>query len=73
MVSPYKGAKVGIKDDFNFFHSQVRITIERAFGMLVQRFGLLRRAMSQHIPAKKKMAMYWHVANYITILCRKME
>ena len=65
MVSPYKGAKVGIKDDFNFFHSQVRITIERAFGMLVQRFGLLRRAMSQHIPAKKEMA--------IVLACCKLQ
>ena len=47
MVSPYKGAKTGVDDDFNFFHSQIRITIERAFGMLVKRFGILRRAMAQ--------------------------
>ena len=57
MVSPYRGATSGIDDDFNFYHSQLRITIERAFGMLVQRFGILRKAMPQHIPVQKKMAM----------------
>jgi hypothetical protein len=57
MVSPYRGATRGIDDDFNYYHSQLRITIERAFGMLVQRFGILRKAMPQHIPILKKMSI----------------
>ena len=57
MVSPYRGATAGINDDFNFFHSQLRITIERAFGMLVRRFSLLRRAMPASIPIRNKMAI----------------
>ena len=35
----------GSKFDYNFFHSQVRISIECAFGMLVNRWGILRRAL----------------------------
>ena len=74
MVSPYKGAKTGVDDDFNFFHSQIRITIERAFGMLVKRFGILRRAMAQHIPIKKKrFPSYLLAARFITILCQKTK
>ena len=34
------------KDNYNFYHSQVRIRIECAFGMMVQRWGIvLRMAM----------------------------
>ena len=32
------------KDDYNFYHSQLRIRVECAFGMLVQRWGILRSA-----------------------------
>jgi hypothetical protein len=68
MVSPYKSARSGQEDDFNFFHSQLRITIERAFGMLVKRFAILRRAMAQSIPMKKKIAIVFaccKLHNYI--------
>lgn len=57
MVTPYKGARNGVDDDFNYFHSQLRITIERAFGMLVKRFGILRKAMTQSIPMAKKITI----------------
>jgi len=33
MATPFKGARSGPKDDYNFYHSQVRINIECAFGM----------------------------------------
>ena len=45
MVAPFKAVSSGRKDDFNFFHSQVRINIECAFGMLVHRWGALRKPM----------------------------
>ena len=32
-------------DNYNFYHSQLRIQIECAFGMLVQKWGILRMAM----------------------------
>lgn len=43
MCTPFRSA-TGTKDDFNFFQSQLRINIECAFGMLVHRFGMLRKA-----------------------------
>jgi hypothetical protein len=42
LMAPYEGSGLDdLKESFNFLHSQVRITIERAFGILVQRFGIL--------------------------------
>jgi hypothetical protein len=42
LMAPYEGSGLDeYKESFNFYHSQVRITIERAFGLLVQRFGIL--------------------------------
>ena len=29
------------KEAFNFYHSQLRISIERAFGIFIRRFGIL--------------------------------
>lgn len=47
MVTPIPGHCVsGTDDAYNFYHSQVRITIERAFGILVHRWGILRRPLS---------------------------
>ena len=33
------------KDDYNIYHSQLCIRVECSFGMLVQRWGILRTAM----------------------------
>jgi hypothetical protein len=38
-MTPFKNVKGGIKDTFNFYHSQLRINIECAFGMFVGRWG----------------------------------
>lgn len=39
-VTPYIGTTLSVADDaFNFYHSQLRITIERAFGIFVGVFG----------------------------------
>ena len=47
MMTPYPGRKsmTKAKSAFNFYQSRCRITIERAFGVLVQRWGILRRAL----------------------------
>ena len=42
MTLPFKGVSGGVKDAYNFYHSQIRINIECAFGMLVNRWSLLR-------------------------------
>lgn len=57
MSTPFKGASDGPKDAYNFYHSQVRITIECAFGILVHRWGLLRRAMPLNVSLSKTIAL----------------
>ena len=45
MIAPYMNAFSGEKHDFNFYHSQGRINIECAFGMLVSRWQLVMTPM----------------------------
>ncbi len=45
------------EDNYNFYHSQLRIRVECAFGMLVQRWGLLRMAMPRNIAVPKVVAL----------------
>jgi len=43
MATPFPGQNNHDKDAYNFFHSQLRIRIECAFGMLVARWGILQK------------------------------
>ena len=49
-MTPYLGIQLHIiaphKEAFNFFHSQLRITIERCFGVFIRRWGIFWRALS---------------------------
>jgi hypothetical protein len=45
MVTPFPAVGSGLKDDYNYYQSQLRITIECAFGMLVHRWSILRKPM----------------------------
>ena len=53
MASPFKGTSSGPKDACNFFQSQIRINIECAFGILVSRWGVLRKAIPGNISIQK--------------------
>jgi DDE superfamily endonuclease len=53
MATPYTRVKDGPKDDYNYFHSNVRINIECAFGMLVHRWAFLRKAAPMNISVGK--------------------
>ena len=57
MVVPFKSVSSGPKDAYNFFHSQVRINIECAFGMLVHRWGILRKAIPMNISLVKTTSL----------------
>jgi len=47
MITPFPTAGLTrSKSDFNFYQSKTRITIERSFGVLVSRWGILRRPLS---------------------------
>ena len=65
MATPYPNNNTYTvdKDNYNFFHSQVRIAIECAFGILLQRFALLRRKLPQQFTIRKTMAL-------VSCLCR---
>lgn len=42
LMTPFAGSQLPQdKDSFNFYLSQIRITIERVFGMIVKRWGIL--------------------------------
>jgi hypothetical protein len=67
MATPFKAVYSGQKDDYNFYHSQVRITIKCAFGMLVNKWGILRRAIPNVIGYRKTTALAMvlcHLYNY---------
>ena len=53
MVTPFKNVTSGAKDAFNYYQSQLRINIECAFGKLVHRFGILRKALPRAIPLRR--------------------
>jgi hypothetical protein len=57
MMTPFKNVKSGAKDNFNFYHSQLRINIECAFGMFVGRWGILRRALPKTMGLRKVTAL----------------
>jgi hypothetical protein len=57
VATPFKAVSSGPKDAYNFYHSQVRITIECAFGMLVHRWGILRKAIPLNISLSKTSAL----------------
>jgi hypothetical protein len=57
MVTPYSNVREGPKDDFNFFQSQLRINVECSFGMLVQRWSILRRPLPSMMGVKKQICL----------------
>lgn len=57
MVAPFKGVSSGPEDAFNCFHSSTRIEIECAFGMLVHRWGLLRKPIPLNVTLEKTTAL----------------
>lgn len=58
MATPYSGGSLThSKDAYNFYHSQLRIQIECAFGKFSQRWGILRTAMPKGVTVKKAVAL----------------
>jgi len=57
MIVPFKGVVDAVKDAFNFFQSSIRINIECAFGMLVHRWGILRKQMPMNITVQKATSL----------------
>jgi len=62
MVTPYLNVSSGGKDDYNFYHSQLRIRVECTFGMLVGRWGILRAAIPQNISISRTISLVHELA-----------
>jgi hypothetical protein len=63
MATPYSNVVAGSKDDYNFYHSQLRINVECSFGVLVNRWRILRHPMSSKISLERTTAL-------VMTLCR---
>ena len=65
IATPFPNISSGetAKDAYNFYHSQLRITIEGAFAWLTQIWGMLRAQMPKNYSIKKIMAV-------VSCLCR---
>ena len=57
MATPYANVSRGTKDSYNFYHSRLRINIECSFGILVQRWGILRCAAPRGFSINKVCKM----------------
>lgn len=57
MCTTWRNVSSGPKDAYNYFHSQVRISIECAFGVLVHRWGVLRKPMPVNLSVLKISSM----------------
>jgi len=57
MATPFTAVSSGTRDSYNFYHSQLRINIECAFGMFVNRWSILRRCMPMNLSIKRIIAM----------------
>ena len=55
MAIPLRGNHTGWKDGYNFSISQIRITIERAFGVFVHRWAILHAPLT--VPIMKVPAL----------------
>ena len=57
MAMPYPNVLGGSRDIYNFFHLQLHIRVECAFGMLVKCWGVLCMAMPSNITIVKTIAL----------------
>ncbi|KAG7347942.1 DDE superfamily endonuclease [Nitzschia inconspicua] len=57
LAIPYQNVGPGTKDDYNFYHSQLRIRVECAFGIFTERWAILRSAIPKQITIAKTIAL----------------
>jgi DDE superfamily endonuclease len=62
LATPFSGTAGGSKDAYNFYHSQLRIQIECAFGILTSRWAILRKALPASITIKRAVALVMALA-----------
>jgi hypothetical protein len=73
MVTPFPNVSSKSKDDFNFFHSQHRIQVKCAFGMLVGCLGILRSEIPQNISLTRTIALVHALAKLHNFCIAKQD
>jgi hypothetical protein len=73
MATPFPKVSSGSKDDYNYFHSQVRIQVECAFGQLVSRWGILRSAIPCNVTIVKTVALVICLARFHNFCIDQVE
>ena len=60
MAVPFSNVGSGLRDNYNFYHSQVRINIECAFGILTSRWRILKAPLpSRLLIQKTHLLNFW--------------
>lgn len=62
MATPFSGRTSQWNDSYNFHHSQLRIRVECAFGIFLQRWGILRSAIANRVTISKTIALVMALA-----------
>jgi DDE superfamily endonuclease len=57
MATPYTNVAGGSKDNYNYYHSQLRIWVECCFGMLTQKWGILQTALPPNMSIRRCVAL----------------
>jgi hypothetical protein len=58
MATPYQAVRRNLSDDYNYFHSQLRIRIEMSFGMLTSRWGIMRSPLPASLGLKRQVQIF---------------
>jgi hypothetical protein len=73
MATPFAAVSGGSIDAHNFYHSQLRICIECAFGMLMHRWAILRSAIPMNVAVHKTVALVLALAKLHNYYCIDAE
>ena len=73
MTVPLKGMQTGHFDTYNFYLSQIRITIERSFGVSVHRWAILRSPLAITLCKVSNLLMCLCYLNNFWINCNEYK
>lgn len=69
MCMPWRNVSRGAKDAMNFFHLQLRINIECTFGILVYRWGIMRKPMPVNLTVGKTSSLVLALCKLHNLFC----
>ena len=73
MATPFTGATAGSVDAYRFYHSQLWIRVECVFGMLTERWAILRTAIPRNTPVRKTIAIVCDLAKLHNFCIKQVD